>query len=244
MKSVELSKRAFRLSSTFAHVTSATIREMARELEIATRDCWGGNTSLYVGYSKYLLKHGYVPYFVMMQVNSFVQNQILYICSLSYWGDISGEGLQKRDVIACGVVLLIAVTIQVSLILILLMLANAPIVETILILLMLANAPIVETILILLMLANAPIVETILILLMLANAPIVETILILLMLANAPIVETILILLMLANAPIVETKFLELAMSWLDFSLRIPLSTFSILHCTVVLKVPTNVFHL
>ena len=33
----------------------------------------------------------------------------------------------------------------------------------------------------------------------------------------------------LANAPIVETKFLELAMSSLDFSPRIPLGTFSIL---------------
>ena len=33
----------------------------------------------------------------------------------------------------------------------------------------------------------------------------------------------------LANAPIVETKFLELAMSLLDFSHRIPLGTFSIL---------------
>ena len=33
----------------------------------------------------------------------------------------------------------------------------------------------------------------------------------------------------LANAPIVETKFLELAMSLLDFSPRIPLGTFSIL---------------
>ena len=32
-----------------------------------------------------------------------------------------------------------------------------------------------------------------------------------------------------ANAPIVETKFLELAMSLLDFSPRIPLATFSIL---------------
>ena len=32
-----------------------------------------------------------------------------------------------------------------------------------------------------------------------------------------------------ANAPIVETKFLELAMSLLDFSPRIPLGTFSIL---------------
>ena len=33
----------------------------------------------------------------------------------------------------------------------------------------------------------------------------------------------------LANAPIVETKFLELAMTLLDFSPRIPLGTFSIL---------------
>ena len=33
----------------------------------------------------------------------------------------------------------------------------------------------------------------------------------------------------LANVPIVETKFLELAMSLLDFSPRIPLGTFSIL---------------
>ena len=33
----------------------------------------------------------------------------------------------------------------------------------------------------------------------------------------------------LANAPIVETEFLELAMSLLDFSPRIPLGTFSIL---------------
>ena len=33
----------------------------------------------------------------------------------------------------------------------------------------------------------------------------------------------------LANAPIVETKFIELAMSLLDFSPRIPLGTFSIL---------------
>ena len=33
----------------------------------------------------------------------------------------------------------------------------------------------------------------------------------------------------LANAPIVETKFLEVAMSLLDFSPRIPLGTFSIL---------------
>ena len=36
----------------------------------------------------------------------------------------------------------------------------------------------------------------------------------------------------LANAPIVETKFLELAMSLLDFSPRIPLGTFSILPFT------------
>ena len=33
----------------------------------------------------------------------------------------------------------------------------------------------------------------------------------------------------LANAPIVETKFLELAMSLLDISPRIPIGTFSIL---------------
>ena len=33
----------------------------------------------------------------------------------------------------------------------------------------------------------------------------------------------------LANAPIVETNFLELAMSLIDFSPRIPLGTFSIL---------------
>ena len=33
----------------------------------------------------------------------------------------------------------------------------------------------------------------------------------------------------LANAPIIETEFLELAMSLLDFSPRIPLGTFSIL---------------
>ena len=37
------------------------------------------------------------------------------------------------------------------------------------------------------------------------------------------------------NAPIVETKFLELAMSLLDFSPRIPLGTFSIL--LLILKV-------
>ena len=35
----------------------------------------------------------------------------------------------------------------------------------------------------------------------------------------------------LASAPIVETKFLELAMSLLDFSPRIPLGIFSILLC-------------
>ena len=37
----------------------------------------------------------------------------------------------------------------------------------------------------------------------------------------------------LASAPIVETKFLELAMSLLDSSPRVPLGTFSILHCIV-----------
>ena len=37
----------------------------------------------------------------------------------------------------------------------------------------------------------------------------------------------------LANAPIVETKFLELAISLLDFSPRIPLGTFSILLVSV-----------
>ena len=42
----------------------------------------------------------------------------------------------------------------------------------------------------------------------------------------------------LANAPIVETKFLELAMSLLDFSPRIPLGTFSILlsYCFTILS--------
>ena len=40
----------------------------------------------------------------------------------------------------------------------------------------------------------------------------------------------------LASAPIVETKFLELAMSLLDFSPRIPLGTFSILPRTSNLK--------
>ena len=39
----------------------------------------------------------------------------------------------------------------------------------------------------------------------------------------------------LANAPIVETKFLELVLSLLDFSPRIPLGTFSILLVTYVL---------
>ena len=38
----------------------------------------------------------------------------------------------------------------------------------------------------------------------------------------------------LASAPIVETKFLELAMSLLDFSHRIPLGTFSILLGTIL----------
>ena len=41
----------------------------------------------------------------------------------------------------------------------------------------------------------------------------------------------------LANAPIVETKFLEVAMSLLDFSPRIPLVTFSILLEIVILMV-------
>ena len=45
----------------------------------------------------------------------------------------------------------------------------------------------------------------------------------------------------LANAPIVETKFLEFAMSLLDFSPRIPLGTFSILLLRS-LQVLTNVF--
>ena len=40
----------------------------------------------------------------------------------------------------------------------------------------------------------------------------------------------------LANAPIVETKFLELAMSLLDSSPRIPLGTFSILLCITTKK--------
>ena len=45
----------------------------------------------------------------------------------------------------------------------------------------------------------------------------------------------------LANAPIVETKFLELAMSLLDFSPRIPLGTFSILLCDMIERL-TNYF--
>ena len=47
----------------------------------------------------------------------------------------------------------------------------------------------------------------------------------------------------LANAPIVETKFLELAMSLLDFSPRIPLGTFSILLLTTT-HVPLQVDNL
>ena len=39
--------------------------------------------------------------------------------------------------------------------------------------------------------------------------------------------------------PIVETKFLELAMSLLDFSPRIPLGTFSILLCSVFPRIIT-----
>ena len=46
----------------------------------------------------------------------------------------------------------------------------------------------------------------------------------------------------LANAPIVETKFLELAMSLLDFSPRIPLGTFSILLGVNQLNVTTLTF--
>ena len=41
----------------------------------------------------------------------------------------------------------------------------------------------------------------------------------------------------LACAPIVETRFLELAMSLLDFSPRLPLGTFSILPLTAVLAI-------
>ena len=41
----------------------------------------------------------------------------------------------------------------------------------------------------------------------------------------------------LANAPIVETKFLELAMSLLDISPRIPLGTFSILLQSIILRI-------
>ena len=44
----------------------------------------------------------------------------------------------------------------------------------------------------------------------------------------------------LANAPIVETKFLELAMSLLDFSPRIPLGTFSILPSNVPWHIPVR----
>ena len=46
----------------------------------------------------------------------------------------------------------------------------------------------------------------------------------------------------LANAPIVETKFLELAMSLLDFSPRIPLGTFSILLCPFDISVGVGAF--
>ena len=47
----------------------------------------------------------------------------------------------------------------------------------------------------------------------------------------------------LASAPIIETKFLELAMSLLDFSPRIPLGTFSILLFTTT-HVPLQVDNL
>ena len=47
----------------------------------------------------------------------------------------------------------------------------------------------------------------------------------------------------LANAQIVETKFLELAMSLLDYSPRIPLGTFSILLLTTT-HVPLQVDNL
>ena len=54
----------------------------------------------------------------------------------------------------------------------------------------------------------------------------------------------------LANAPIVETKFLELAMSLLDFSPRIPLSTFSILlfnkfriQVMIIRSIKLKIFH-
>ena len=48
----------------------------------------------------------------------------------------------------------------------------------------------------------------------------------------------------LASAPIVETKFLELAMSLLDSSSRIPLGTFSILPCNKcrVCSIPTDIY--
>ena len=49
----------------------------------------------------------------------------------------------------------------------------------------------------------------------------------------------------LANAPIVETKFLELAMSLLDFPPRIPLGTFSILlHTSIYDKRDDFNFHI
>ena len=48
----------------------------------------------------------------------------------------------------------------------------------------------------------------------------------------------------LANAPIVETKFLELAMSLLDFSPRIPLGTFSILLCLMYKRSSSRVITL
>ena len=45
----------------------------------------------------------------------------------------------------------------------------------------------------------------------------------------------------LANASIVETNFLELDMSLLDFSPRIPLGTFSILHTIVALYYTSHI---
>ena len=45
----------------------------------------------------------------------------------------------------------------------------------------------------------------------------------------------------LANSPIIETKLLELAMSLLDFSPRIPLGTFSISLCSVQM-IPRTLF--
>ena len=44
---------------------------------------------------------------------------------------------------------------------------------------------------------------------------------------------------LLPNKIIVETKFLELAMSLLDFSSRIPLGTFSILHTNHMISIPS-----